>query len=142
MHRPDAGRLPVLYGDHTMHRTTITPHQALAASFAAALYIKPGEAQPAATKRLMAQRKRAWVTPDARSFPRWVPGMSVAEYVQAFYSANQIGKPSHLHLTDTPQELLDDAVQVQYIDAEEIDAGACFNAARLSMANHVAQLAA
>lgn len=153
-----------------MH-TTITPQQHMAATFAGVSHFgdhdatrgrfaKPGEDQGKAIKRYMAARRRAWASPERRTFPQWVPGMSVRDYAEAYFTRNPIacgghhwgghgsganGSPSvahamaHLQLSDEPQQLADDAVSVEYVDAIVIDAGACMDGARLAAANVIAQ---
>lgn len=67
----------------------ITETQHLQLTFNAKLecFAKPGESQDKAIKRLMAQRKRAWVadTRTVKDFPSFYPGKTTTrEYVLAF----------------------------------------------------------
>lgn len=47
-------------------------------------FAKPAEPMAAAIKRLMAARKRALKT-VRRDFPKFIPGMTTATYVQLYY---------------------------------------------------------
>lgn len=141
------------------HLSTITHAQHLATTFARPCFAKPGESQQSAIGRM---RRTVALNPskarEVRRFPQWVPGMSVREYAYLYFDANPAAcggtvyrgsqsQPSvalataHLTLSDTPQQLHDDSVTVEYVDPIEIDAAACFDVVRLAKADYIAQRA-
>lgn len=46
-----------------------------------------------AVSLLMAARRRAWVSPERRTFPKFTPGMTTAKYVKQYYNENSLGEP-------------------------------------------------